>query len=344
MKNTIFLDSNFNFLLLECEESERTKIIISVNTSDAANQRFEISTAGGAVVTVDIDSDFLVNFELPQRFWADNNITEITPKNDDVTGETITINFPRAIMSSAALNYIDDHTFDFRASDDESGAESGSGSGGSGYEFVETIRNIGFRLLDEPENVNAYFNNENVEVNIKWTDPADIATNEPVPCAWAGTIVVRKEGSAPLHKWDGTLIIDSTTRDEYASTALIDNSIEVDKTYYYGIFPYYVAIDDPNNPIKYYRFTKVVSVDTTMRNDFSFDYSGEIQTFTAPKDGVYKLEVWGAQGGTADDGENTTASGGYGSYSVGEVELHQGDTLYIGVGGQGGYNGGGAGN
>lgn len=202
-------------------------------------------------------------------------------------------------------------------------------------DFVETIRNIGFRLLDEPTDVSVEYDEVAEEVQIKWTDPADIATNEPAPATWAGTVIVRKEGSAPRHRWDGTLITDSTTRDQYSSTALEDNTVDAGKTYYYGIFPYDTKGD--------YRFTKVVVVTTTLATSTKFNYTGAIQTFTAPKDGVYLLEVWGAQGGIADDENNTTASGGYGSYSVGEVELHQGDTLYIGVGGQGGYNGGGAG-
>lgn len=99
-------------------------------------------------------------------------------------------------------------------------------------------------------------------VKIKWTDPPDILTNEPVPCTWAGTVVVRKEGSAPKHRWDGTLIVDSTTRDEYSSTALEDNTVEAGKTYFYGIFPYHVAVADANNPIKHYRFTKVMMIST----------------------------------------------------------------------------------
>lgn len=97
-------------------------------------------------------------------------------------------------------------------------------------------------------------------VKIKWTDPPDISTNEPVPCTWAGTVVVRKEGSAPRHRWDGVLIVDSTTRDEYSVTALEDDTVEVGKTYYYGIFPYHVALDDADYPIKHYRYTKVVNI------------------------------------------------------------------------------------
>lgn len=97
-------------------------------------------------------------------------------------------------------------------------------------------------------------------VKLKWTDPPDIITNEPVPATWAGTVVVRKEGSPPSNRWDGTLIVDSTTRDEYSVNALEDNDIEEGKSYYYGIFPYHVAVNDVSNPIKHYRYTKVVSI------------------------------------------------------------------------------------
>ena len=101
-----------------------------------------------------------------------------------------------------------------------------------------------------------------LQVRLKWTDPPDISTTEPITCEWSGTVVVRKEGSAPLHRWDGTLIVDSTTRNEYSSDALIDTDVVSGKTYYYGIFPYHVELDEDNNLIKYYRYTKVVSITT----------------------------------------------------------------------------------
>ena len=213
----------------------------------------------------------------------------------------------------------------------------------SSEEFVETIRNIGFRLLDEPEVIEAEYDQANSQVTLKWEDPDDIDTYEPVPCEWAGTVVVRKEGSAPRHIWDGTIIETSTTRDEYKTTALIDDTIDEDKDYVYGIFPYHVHLDDADHPIKHYRYTKTVKVNTTGIKVYEYGYTGSIQTFTAPKDGIYQIEAWGAQGGTATDGENLTADGGYGSYSTGEVALYAGDTLYIVVGGQNGYNGGGTG-
>ena len=75
--------------------------------------------------------------------------------------------------------------------------------------------------------------------------------------------------------------------------------------------------------------------------DFSYSTSGE-QTFLVTVSGYYKLEVWGAQGGSY--GKN----GGYGGYSRGVVSIQEGTKLYVNVGGHpssstGGYNGGGDG-
>ena len=50
--------------------------------------------------------------------------------------------------------------------------------------------------------------------------------------------------------------------------------------------------------------------------------------------GRYKLEVWGASGGDA----NSTYKGGYGGYSVGEIVLQKGVTVYINIGGAGSTN------
>ena len=89
-----------------------------------------------------------------------------------------------------------------------------------------------------------------------------------------------------------------------------------------------------------------------------YDYTGGEEIYTAPCDGHYKLETWGAEGGSALD-----QIGGYGAYSTGIIKLNKGEKIYINVGGkgadaaltpsqyqgyeyaviQGGYNGGGSG-
>lgn len=81
-----------------------------------------------------------------------------------------------------------------------------------------------------------------------------------------------------------------------------------------------------------------------------YKYTGGVQSVTLPV-GTYRLEVWGAEGGTAINNY-----GGYGGYSVGTLTLTDESTvLYIQVGGYpasvgddrvvvpGGYNGGGNG-
>lgn len=73
-----------------------------------------------------------------------------------------------------------------------------------------------------------------------------------------------------------------------------------------------------------------------------YDYTGNTQTFTAPVDGDYTLEVAGAQGGDhpSTSKENATSIGGQGGTSKGTIHLKAGETLYIEVGNKpSGYNG-----
>ena len=86
-----------------------------------------------------------------------------------------------------------------------------------------------------------------------------------------------------------------------------------------------------------------VSVKATwIRSVNEFAYSGSEQTFTAPLSGYYKLEAWGAQGGSVSGGTNggtvTGVIGGYGGYSKGVVYLNVGDKIYINVGDKGKSN------
>ena len=100
-------------------------------------------------------------------------------------------------------------------------------------------------------------------VQLKWTDPPDIDTWEPYPCSWEGTTIVRKEDSAPLHRWDGKKVVSVQTRDKYKTKGYKDEDIKMGKTYYYGFFPYYTADNsDPEHPIRYYTFTKTIKVET----------------------------------------------------------------------------------
>lgn len=79
---------------------------------------------------------------------------------------------------------------------------------------------------------------------------------------------------------------------------------------------------------------------------WSFDYTGTEEEFVVPCSGIYKLEVYGAQGGSAN------YVGGGGGYASGDKQLSVNQSLFINVGGagssqcvssscNGGYNGGG---
>lgn len=86
---------------------------------------------------------------------------------------------------------------------------------------------------------------------------------------------------------------------------------------------------------------------------FNFDYTGSVQEITLPP-GKYKLQCWGAQGGSVSG--SYTAAGSKGGYSEGVLTITEPTTIYVFVGGNGtdsstsstsgtangGWNGGGA--
>lgn len=70
-----------------------------------------------------------------------------------------------------------------------------------------------------------------------------------------------------------------------------------------------------------------------------YTYVNSVETFEAPVDGWYRMQVWGCQGGGG-------SLGGKGGYAAGSIHLTAGQVLYVCVGGRannnyGGYNGGG---
>ncbi len=70
---------------------------------------------------------------------------------------------------------------------------------------------------------------------------------------------------------------------------------------------------------------------------YNYDYTGNVQTFTAPYTGTYKIECWGAAGGddTGDYSGDIIGYGGKGGYTEGEIRLNKDKQIYIYVGRQG---------
>lgn len=76
------------------------------------------------------------------------------------------------------------------------------------------------------------------KVYVKWTDPSDLIVAESTLAAWGGTLLVRKAGSAPTSRRDGTVVLDSKTRDAYKTSYFCDSGLTDGTTYYYKFFPY----------------------------------------------------------------------------------------------------------
>lgn len=100
----------------------------------------------------------------------------------------------------------------------------GGGSGGGGL-ALGAVSNI----VTVVSHGKAYF---------KWTDPSDLVVAESTLAAFAGTILVRKAGSAPVSRRDGTVVLDSKTRNAYQSEYFCDSGLTDGVTYYYKFFTY----------------------------------------------------------------------------------------------------------
>jgi len=110
---------------------------------------------------------------------------------------------------------------------EEAKEEAEHGGGGGGIELADVT--------------NASAVSGDSKVSLKWTDPNDITYSGATLARWAGTKLVRKTGSAPTSATDGTVIVDSKTRNAYSSTAYVDSGLTNNTKYYYRFFPYSTA-------------------------------------------------------------------------------------------------------
>lgn len=74
---------------------------------------------------------------------------------------------------------------------------------------------------------------------------------------------------------------------------------------------------------------RITIFDSSSAESVDFAYAGTSKTYIVPKDGNYKIELWGAQGGNITTSSYT---GGKGAYTSGEIHLTQGQKLYFFVG------------
>lgn len=100
----------------------------------------------------------------------------------------------------------------------------GSGSGGGGLALAP-VSNI-TTLISAGK------------VYVKWTDPEDMVVSEATLATWSGTLLVRKAGSMPTSRRDGTIVLDSKTRNQYQNTYFCDSGLTNGVQYFYKLFPY----------------------------------------------------------------------------------------------------------
>lgn len=88
-------------------------------------------------------------------------------------------------------------------------------------------------------------------VTLKWQDPDDTIIDKQYLASWAGTKIVKKLNSYPTSVSDGTLVVDNTTKNQYATTGYTDTLTAATDNYYYKAFPYStngsVCINNKNN-------------------------------------------------------------------------------------------------
>lgn len=119
------------------------------------------------------------------------------------------------------------------------------------------------------------------QVSLTWADPANAVLGGAVLAKWAGTLVVRKAGSAPQSRTDGTVVVNSTTRDAYASleNAFIDENVTNGTTYYYYSFYPYTTAGGYSEPVTVSATPYFVEVTVpTFSGDSSFTYDTNSHT------------------------------------------------------------------
>lgn len=71
---------------------------------------------------------------------------------------------------------------------------------------------------------------------LKWEDPENYATTDGKDVVWKYTRIVRKTGSYPINENDGTIVTESSIKNQYKLSGYIDSGLTNYTTYYYRAF------------------------------------------------------------------------------------------------------------
>lgn len=187
------------------------------------------------------------------------------------------------------------------------------------------------------------------KVYVKWTDPDDIVVAGSTLATWAGTLLVRKAGSPPVSRRDGTVVLDSKVRNAYQSSYFCDSGLTDGVTYYYMFFPYttanaYTEDDDDkfNATPAAVAVGNVSSMSAAAGGDGKLNICWTDPAATVVQDGI-TLATWGSTkvvvkaGSYATDPDdadaafsyNSTTRNAYASSPLTATGLTNGTTYYI---------------
>ena len=77
---------------------------------------------------------------------------------------------------------------------------------------------------------------DNASVKLTWSDPENYTTTDNYLVEWVNTRIVRKTGGYPVDENDGTVVVTSSTKNQYKTNGYIDSGLTNNVTYYYRAF------------------------------------------------------------------------------------------------------------
>lgn len=122
-------------------------------------------------------------------------------------------------------------------------------------QWVQAVSSVGGATVGNVSNISTLPGNGSVYV--KWTDPED--GGDLTPATWGGTLLVRKTGSTPENRMDGTIVVDSKVRNAYAESYFCDTGLTNGTVYYYKFFPYTTSNAYTNSPENAFTATPAAS-------------------------------------------------------------------------------------
>jgi hypothetical protein len=141
---------------------------------------------------------------------------------------------------------------------------------------------------------------------LTWSDPDDVVVSGATLAQWAGTVVVRKAGSAPTSHTDGTVVVNNTVRNQYATTGFVDTGLDYGVTYYYRFFPYKTSGSD--------RYTAGTAVNVTPARTIIPNVPSPVSSLIY--DGDAKSPIWNNYNSTELDISGDTAGTNPGTYTA----------------------------